>query len=181
MFKKKWGGTFRFAFRLLRRKFNSPTMPVFINWNSLFLRLPASKHDAVNENCPPCYIKSSWNKTPPVDNNISPAPKFSRPESIFHLPILWVEIPDIGAQAGVSESTLRRLFKNELHCSPLDYLNSTRLKFAVGKLRHTGLRIKEIALMSGFLSSARFCTVFMEKYRMTPGEFRKRELEKKQN
>ena len=92
-----------------------------------------------------------------------------------------LEIPDIGAQAGVSESTLRRLFKKELHCSPLDYLNSTRLKFAVGKLRQTNLRIKEIALMSGFLSSARFCTVFMEKYHMTPGEFRKRELEKKHN
>ena len=86
---KNWGGTFRSAIRLLRRRFKSPTMPVFINWNSLFLRLPASKHDAVNENCPPCYIKSSWNKTRPVGSNIFPAPQFSRTESIFHLPILW--------------------------------------------------------------------------------------------
>ena len=85
-----------------------------------------------------------------------------------------LEIPDIAARAGVSERTLRRLFQAELHCSPLEYLNSVRLKFAAGKLRHTGLRIKEIAQMSGFLSSARFCTVFQEKYHMTPGEFRKK-------
>ena len=86
-----------------------------------------------------------------------------------------LQIPDIAARAGVSERTLRRLFQSELHCSPLDYLNSVRLKFAVGKLRHTGLRIKEIAQMSGFLSPARFCTVFQEKYGISPGDFRKRE------
>ncbi len=85
-----------------------------------------------------------------------------------------LEIPDIAARVGVSERTLRRLFQAELHCSPLEYLNSVRLKFAAGKLRHTGLRIKEIAQMSGFLSSARFCTVFQAKYHMTPGEFRKK-------
>lgn len=90
-----------------------------------------------------------------------------------------LQIPDIAAGAGVSERTLRRLFHSELHCSPLDYLNSVRLKFAAGKLRNTSLRIKEIAQMSGFLSSARFCTVFQAKYRMTPGEFRKKELVKK--
>ena len=65
--------------------------------------------------------------------------------------------------------------------SPLDYLYSVRLKFAAGKLRNTNLRIKEIARMSGFLSSARFCTVFQEKYGMTPGDYRKKELEKKQS
>ena len=92
-----------------------------------------------------------------------------------------LEIPDIAARAGVSERTLRRLFQAELHCSPLEYLNSVRLKFAAEKLRHTGLRIKEIAQMSGFLSSARFCTVFQEKYGMTPGDYRKKELGKKQN
>ena len=89
-----------------------------------------------------------------------------------------LEIPDIAARAGVSERTLRRLFQSELHCSPLDYLNSVRLKFAAGKLRHTGLRIKEIAQMSGFLSPARFCTVFQKKYGISPGDFRKKGQEK---
>ena len=86
-----------------------------------------------------------------------------------------LQIPEIAAAAGVSESTLRRMFHSELHCSPLEYLNGVRLKFASEKLVRTGLRIKEIAQMSGFLSSARFCTVFQEKYRMTPGDFRKQE------
>ena len=31
VFKKKWGRTFRSGIRLLRRRFKSPTMPVFIN------------------------------------------------------------------------------------------------------------------------------------------------------
>ena len=85
-----------------------------------------------------------------------------------------LQIPEIAARAGVSERTLRRLFRNELHCSPLEYLNQVRLKFATGKLQNTGLRIKEIAQRCGFVSSARFCTVFQEKYHMTPGDFRKK-------
>jgi len=89
-----------------------------------------------------------------------------------------LQIPAIASHVGVSGNTLRRMFQHELHCSPLEYLNSVRMKFAVEKLRHTGLRVKEIAMMSGFPSPARFCTVFMEKYRMTPGDFRKKELKK---
>ena len=89
-----------------------------------------------------------------------------------------LQIPAIASRAGVSGSTLRRMFQAELHVSPLEYLNSVRMKFAVEKLRHTNLRIKEIALMSGFPAPARFCTVFMEKYHMSPKEFRKREQAK---
>ena len=85
-----------------------------------------------------------------------------------------LQIPAIASHVGVSGSTLRRMFRSELHCSPLEYLNSVRMKFAVEKLKHTNLRIKEIAMMSGFPTPARFCTVFMEKFRMTPGEFRQK-------
>jgi transcriptional regulator GlxA family with amidase domain len=85
-----------------------------------------------------------------------------------------LQIPEIASRAGVSERTLRRLFRNELKCSPLEYLNQVRLKIAAEKLQNTGLRIKEIAQRCGFVSPARFCTVFQEKYRMTPGDFRKR-------
>ena len=87
-------------------------------------------------------------------------------------------ISDIASRARCSERTLRRLFQAELHCSPLDHLNSIRLKFAAGKLRITSFRIKEIAQMSGFISSSHFCTVFQEKYGMTPGDYRQREQNK---
>ena len=53
--KQKWGGTFRSEIRLLRREFNSPTMAVFMNWKSPFLRPPASNRGAVNENRPVLY------------------------------------------------------------------------------------------------------------------------------
>lgn len=92
-----------------------------------------------------------------------------------------LQIPDIAARAGISERNLRRLFMAELHCSPLEYLNSVRMKFAVEKLRHSALQVKEIAMMSGFPSPSRFCTVFMARYHMTPRDYRKREQEKKQN
>ena len=85
-----------------------------------------------------------------------------------------LQIPEIAARTGVSERTLRRLFRNELDCSPLEYLNQIRLKSAAEKLRNTSLRIKEIAQRCGFVSSARFCTVFQEKYHMTPGDFREK-------
>lgn len=85
-----------------------------------------------------------------------------------------LQIPAVASRAGVSESTLRRMFKSELHCSPLEYLNQVRLKFAAAKLLIPSLRVKEVALMSGFLSSARFCTAFRKKYGLSPGEFQKR-------
>ena len=58
----KWGGTFRSKISLHRREFNSPTMAVFINRKSPFLRLPASNKGAVNENCTPVYIKSIFSR-----------------------------------------------------------------------------------------------------------------------
>ena len=84
-----------------------------------------------------------------------------------------LQIPAVAAASGVSESTLRRLFRAELNCSPLEYLNTIRLNFAVRKLKNSNRRIKEIAQMSGFLSSVRFCTVFREKYQVSPGQFRR--------
>ena len=116
-----------------------------------------------------------------VENKFTRTP-FSRAVAIMESNFQEdLQIPMIASHVGVSGNTLRRMFQRELHCSPLEYLNSVRMKFAVEKLRHTSLRIKEIAIISGFPSPERFCKAFMEKFHVTPSEFREKELKKKQN
>ena len=87
-----------------------------------------------------------------------------------------ISIPFIAARAGVSENTLRRIFQRQYRCSPLEYLNTIRLKNALGKLKNPKLAVKQVALLCGFSSSAGFCTAFRKKYRISPGEFRKQRL-----
>ena len=83
-----------------------------------------------------------------------------------------ISIPNIASQANVSISTLRRLFLEKYNLSPLEYLTNLRLNFAVEKLNNKKLSVKQIAFLSGFSSSARFCTVLKEKYNKKPSDFR---------
>lgn len=87
-----------------------------------------------------------------------------------------ISIPFIASRAGVSENTLRRHFHHELKCSPLEYLNTIRLKTALEKLKNTKLSIKQTALMCGFSSASCFCTAFRKKYLLTPREFQERQM-----
>ena len=87
-----------------------------------------------------------------------------------------ISIPFIASRAGVSENTLRRIFHQKLKCSPLEYLNTIRLKTALEKLKNTKLPVKQTALMCGFSSASCFCTAFRKKYLLTPGEFRERQM-----
>ena len=54
------------------------------------------------------------------------------------------------------------------------YITNYRMNLAVSLLMNTNLRIFEIAQRAGYRSTPYFCTVFKNKYYMTPSEFRER-------
>jgi AraC family transcriptional regulator of adaptative response / DNA-3-methyladenine glycosylase II len=82
-------------------------------------------------------------------------------------------IEGLARTLGVTGRHLRRVFEREFGVSPVEYLQTRRLLLAKGLLTDTALPITQIALAAGFKSIRRFNDLFRERYRMTPGSFRK--------
>lgn len=73
--------------------------------------------------------------------------------------------------AGVSASTLDRLFRKHFNCSVAEYRLNKRLSMACRLLQLPGATIKETAEKCGFSSSAFFCRTFKKIKKCTPKEF----------
>jgi len=71
-----------------------------------------------------------------------------------------LRICDIAAECGISESGLRKKFKNIKGCSPTEY----RLNFKINKAKYlleaTSLTVSEIADTLGFYDPSYFCKMF---------------------
>ena len=81
-----------------------------------------------------------------------------------------VAMADVAAHIGVSERYLRKLFAQELHTSPLGYLQQIRIDKAAELLRNTNLSVKEIAYLCGYHSSQYFSHVFRQHTGIRPQE-----------
>ena len=78
------------------------------------------------------------------------------------------------AQAGnISKRTCFRLFQENLHMSPLEYIRSYRLQKTCYLLTHTELPITQIAYTCGLGSSSYFSKTFRDAFGCTPMEYRK--------
>lgn len=75
--------------------------------------------------------------------------------------------------AGQSERQLRRRFSQAAGESPLRYLQRVRIEEAQNLLRETNLSITDIALTTGFGSSAYFSRAFKQHTRLKPGDYRR--------
>ncbi len=75
-----------------------------------------------------------------------------------------------------SASTLRRKLSKE-GASFSRVLNDVRLGISLNYLTFTSYNVLKVSELSGFNSSAYFCTIFKKKYGVTPQEFRKNSKE----
>ncbi|MHA2779997.1 helix-turn-helix transcriptional regulator [Vibrio campbellii] len=75
-----------------------------------------------------------------------------------------------------SPSTLRRNLSKEGGAFS-HILNDVRLGISINYLTFTSYNVLKISELSGFNSSAYFCTIFKKKYGVTPQEFRKNSKE----
>ena len=78
-------------------------------------------------------------------------------------------VADLSRVACMSESGFYRAFRNELDCSPVEFINGERLKLAASLLLDPGMTIREIALRCGFNSVSYFTRLFGEYYGTSPG------------
>lgn len=80
----------------------------------------------------------------------------------------------LAGELGVTDRHLRRVFRAEFGVTPVAYAQTQRLLVAKRLLTDTRLPVTEVALAAGFNSLRRFNALFRERYRMAPGDLRKR-------
>lgn len=80
----------------------------------------------------------------------------------------------VASKIFISKAYLSQIFKENIGQNFSDYLNRKRMTRARHLLLTTDLKIDQIAMKCGFLSSTYFSTVFKKNTHMTPRAFRQR-------
>jgi signal transduction histidine kinase/DNA-binding LacI/PurR family transcriptional regulator/AraC-like DNA-binding protein len=75
---------------------------------------------------------------------------------------------------GVSESHLTRCFRQEIGMSPMTYLTRFRIRQARSLLDNTHQSVTEIAMATGFSSTAYFSRVFLQEVGVPPSAYRRK-------
>ncbi|WP_342770009.1 AraC family transcriptional regulator [Paenibacillus cellulosilyticus] len=84
-----------------------------------------------------------------------------------------LRIRELADLVPMSEGQFIRFFKSMTHKTPIDYLNSYRVRRAAELLRDTDRKISDIALEVGFEHVSYFIKVFRKQHKTTPSEYRK--------
>ena len=80
----------------------------------------------------------------------------------------------VAMRLGITDRHLRRAFGAEFGVSPVEFAQTQRLLLAKRLLTDTALPVTEVAFASGFGSLRRFNALFKQRYRLQPGQLRKR-------
>ena len=83
-----------------------------------------------------------------------------------------LSLTDMAKDLGFSPYTLSRVFSGTFHRNFNQYLNEVRLEYARSLLLYTNQSITDVYENAGFESQRTFNRVFLEKYRMSPREYR---------
>lgn len=73
--------------------------------------------------------------------------------------------------ACMSPSNFHKVFRNELGLSPVQYINTERLKMAAHMLNDPKVQIKEVYMACGFNNLSYFIRAFKRSFALTPGEY----------
>lgn len=83
-----------------------------------------------------------------------------------------IELKSIAKQAGMSTSSLYRLFKNELGISPVEFIILEKIKLAKHYLTDKNIYIKNVSYEAGFDDSNYFIRIFKHYEGITPKQYR---------
>ena len=85
-----------------------------------------------------------------------------------------ISVEEIAKEAHISKRVCFRLFQENLHMTPVEYMTSYRLRKACQRLADTKEPITQIAYNCGLGSSSYFGKVFRQHYGCTPAAYRKK-------
>tara|TARA_R110002049_G_scaffold76050_1_gene195727 strand:- start:133 stop:1047 length:915 start_codon:yes stop_codon:yes gene_type:complete len=84
-----------------------------------------------------------------------------------------ISVDQLAKKAYMSTSHFHKQFKNTLGISPIDYINSEKIKFSKKLIKESkNLRMSEIAFQSGFNNTSYFNRQFKKMEMMTPQQFK---------
>ncbi len=83
-----------------------------------------------------------------------------------------LQVAEIAEELGLSRHYFCRIFKEQMGCSPQEFIVSHRLEQAAQLLCSHNLPQKEIALLVGYPDVYAFSRMFKRKYGISPGQYR---------
>jgi len=83
-----------------------------------------------------------------------------------------ISVTDLAKACNLSDAHFRLIFKNEIGCSPLQYLITVRMKMAKILLKSTELPVLIIAQKVGYTSISSFNRAFKSHFNQTPTVYR---------
>ncbi len=87
-------------------------------------------------------------------------------------------LDELAGRLDCTSRHLRRVFVQEYHVTPVQYVQTCRLLLAKTLLMNTQLSVLDAAMTAGFGSLRRFNALFKTRYRLTPTALRKQSLKK---
>lgn len=87
-----------------------------------------------------------------------------------------ISLDDLSKASKCSKSNLAKLFKKNMHCSPMDYYAQLKMQRACKYLAHTNLKIKDVAQHLGFDDPYYFSRLFTKTIGKSPIKYRKEEI-----
>lgn len=85
-----------------------------------------------------------------------------------------LSIGDVARAAGISRWHYQRIFRAMTGETVKAYIRARRLSRSLHRLRHTELRVLDIAIMAGFASQEAFARAFKKAFGVTPSHYRAR-------
>lgn len=92
-----------------------------------------------------------------------------------------IKISDLAYKCNLSETHFRRIFKEIMRMSPLDYINEVRIHASCNLLKSTNESVESIALKSGYTTITTYNRNFSKIMGITPLKWRKKEYDQGRN
>ena len=92
---------------------------------------------------------------------------------LCELPDRMIPISELAKSCNISEVYFRKLFKEEMGVSPVEYRNRLRLERAKQYLEYGDISVQEISDELGYSTVSHFIKIFREEYGVPPLEYRK--------
>lgn len=83
-----------------------------------------------------------------------------------------ITVPQLAGLCHISPTHLRRMFRKIMDCSPLEYLQLTRMEAACALLTHADISVLEVGSRAGFATGTCFTRQFKKIFGTTPGQWR---------
>ncbi len=82
-----------------------------------------------------------------------------------------ISVTELSEKVCTSESNFYKIFRNELGVTPVEYINSERIKKATQMLSNPEVKIKEVYMACGFNNISYFVRAFKKFTQKTPSQF----------